>query len=226
MTRFVLATQIIQPIGGLEMGTNCTFKVEGSDWILQHIEGENIPNFVAKRVNDKNFHATMVDDDIVLPDGKVVNFRQLLIIEHDQGHDKVGDVVIQFRQNPHTGRFMVQVEQENVFETENCIKKIWRAARSSVDNIAQSVKKTVVHSGWMYSNPRRIGGKPIKTHYVITGWSPQLVESMMDVYDYVQCLDAQGLASFVKALQHMPDRPARSIFNQMRTPPLNGNNGK
>lgn len=204
---------------------NSTFKIKGSDWILQHTAEENIPNFIIKRENDKNFHATMVNDNIVLPDGKVVNFRQLLIIEHDQGYDKVGDVVIQFRQNPHTNRFTVQVEQENVFETDNNIKKIWRAVRSSVDNIAQAVKKTVIHSGWMYANPRRIGGKPIKTHYIIAGWSPQLSDSTMDVYDYVQTLDALGLATFLKALQHMPDRPARAIFNQMRTPPLNGNSG-
>jgi len=50
-------------------------------------------------------------------------------------------------------------------------------------------------------------------------------DQMMDVFDYVQTLDTLGLATFLKALQHMPDKPARAIFNQMRTPP-NGNGGK
>lgn len=205
-----------------------TFTISGCDWqvTLHDLEGETAANVTVQRAKGQNFHATMVNDNITLPDGKVANFRQLMLIEHDQGHDKVGDVVIQFRQDPSSGRYKVQFEQENVFETENTINKIWRAVRSSVDNIAQAVKKTVAHSGWVYANPRRIGGKPIKTHYVIAGWSPQLAEQMMDVYDYVQSLDSLGLATFLKALQHMPDRPARAIFNQMRTPPVNGNNGK
>jgi len=205
-----------------------TLKISGCDWQVtsQNVEGEIAENFIAQRAKGQNFHATMVNDSITTPDGKVINFRQLMIIEHDQEHDKVGDVVIQFRQNPHTGRYMVQVEQENVFETETNVKKIWRAVRSSIDNIAQAVKKTVIHSGWLYANPRRIGGKSIKTHYVIAGWAPQLAEQMMDVYDYIQSLDSLGLATFLKALQHMPDRPARAIFNQMRTPLVNGNDEK
>lgn len=198
-----------------------TFRINGCDWevTLEALDGDSITNLVAQRAKGQNFHATMVDDSVVLPDGKVANFRQLLIIEHDQGQDKVGDVVLQFRQEPHTNRYKVQVEQENVFETETTVKTTWRAIRSSVDNIAQAVKKTVAHSGWIYANPRRIGGKPIKTHYVIAGWSPQVADSMMDVYDFVQSLDALGLATFLKALQNMPERPARAIFNQMRTPP-------
>lgn len=203
-----------------------TFKISNCDWqvTLFNIEGETAENVRGERAKGQNFHATMVDDSVVLPDKKVVSFRQLLLIEHSQDGEKVGDVVIQFRRNPHTGRYCVQVELENVFETETIVKKIWRAVRSSVDNIAQAVKKTVAHSGWIYANPRRIGGKPIKTHYVIAGWALQLdADEMMDVFDYVQSLDALGLATFLKALQHMPDQPARAIFNQMRTPPQNGN---
>lgn len=193
-------------------------KISRSDWQLTLPEGDEVENFHAGRANGKNFHATMVDDSVTQPDGIVAKFRQLFLFEHDTAHDKVGDVVIQLRQNPATRRYMVQVEQENVFETETIVKKIWRAIRSSVDNIAQAVKKTVAHTGWIYSNPRRIGGKPIKTHYVIAGWAPQLADQMMDVYDYVQSFDAQGLAAFIKALQVMPETPARAIFNQMRTP--------
>lgn len=201
------------------------FNISGGDWQLAlqlGSEDQSITNFRLARANGKHFHVTMVEDTAILADGSTLRFRAPLIFEHDQGKDKVGDVVIIFRQHPHTGRFMVQVEEENVFEDETTVKKIWRAERSSVDNIAQAVKKTVVHTGWTYSNPRRIGGKPIKDHYVIANWAPQLAEKMMDVFDFVQNLDAQGLASFLKALQNMPDHPARMIFNQMRTPPQNG----
>jgi len=198
-----------------------TIGITGCDWKLTISEVQDgvAENLVAQRAGGQNFHATMVKDNITSKDGNVIEFRQLLLIEHDQGNDKVGDVVIQFRLNPNTNRYCVQVEEENVFETETTIKKIWRALRSSVDNVAQAVKKTVAHSGWIYANARRIGGKPIKTHYVIAGWSPQLTDQMMDVFDYVQSLDSPGLAAFLKALQVMPDHPARKIFNQMRTPP-------
>lgn len=198
-----------------------TLKIRGCDWeiTLNGVDGDTVENIMVRRNNDKNFHATMVDDNITI-DGVLKYFRQLLLVEHDQGKDKVGDVVIQFRQHPHTKRYMVYVEEENVFETETIVKKTWRAIRSSVDNIAQAVKKTVIPSGWIYANARRIGGKQIKTHYVIAGWSPQLADQMMDVYDYVDGLDSPGLSSFIKALRHMPERPARTIFNQMRTPPV------
>lgn len=201
-----------------------TFTLKDCDWqvILHEVDGESAGNVTVQRAGGQHFHATMISDSATRPNGTEFSFRQLLLIEHDQSHEKVGDVVIVLRQNPHTGRYMVQVEQENVFVTETSITKIWRAMRSSVDNIAQAVKKTVVHSGWVYTNPRRIGGKPLKTHYVIAGWSPQLAGSMLDVYDYVQTFDGPGLATFLKALQHMPDRPARAIFNQMRTPPTSG----
>ena len=197
-----------------------TLTIKNCDWqiTLNGVEGDVTENLVAQRAKGQNFHATMVMDNINV-NGKVKTFRQLLIIEHDQGKDKVGDVVIQLRLNPKTNRYHVQVEEENVFVTETDIKKIWRAPRSSVDNVEQSVKKTVAHSGWIYANARRIGGKPIKTHYVIAGWSPQMVDQMMDVYDYVQSHDSPGLATFLKALQIIPERPARAIFNQIRTPP-------
>ncbi|MEK7550866.1 MAG: hypothetical protein AAB535_03740 [Patescibacteria group bacterium] len=182
-------------------------KFSRSDWQVLLEPGEEIENFLIQRVKGQHFHISMVGDTAVKPDGDVANFRQPLIFEHDQGLNKAGDVVNQIRKHPSTGRYMVRVEQENVFETEIMVKKIWRTIKSGVDNIAQAVKKTVVHSGWIYSNPRRIGGMPIKTHYVIAGWAPQLVDQMMDVYDYVQSFDTMGLAAFIKALQNMPDRP-------------------
>ena len=151
-------------------------KVRGSDWVLQIPEGEEIENFLVQRSGGQHFHATMVDDTFVKQDGSEGTFRQLMLFEHDQGHDKVGDVVIQLRRHPETDRYMVQVDQENAFETETLVRKIYRAVRSSVDNVKQAVKREVAHTGWLYANARRIGGKPIKAHYVIAGWSPQLAE--------------------------------------------------
>ena len=188
-------------------------RIEDSDWILEHGEGETISNFVAQRETGQTYRATMITDI----NDQGVQFRQLFLFEQDRG-DKVGDVVLTFRQHPHSHRYMIQVEQEKVFVTEQEVIKIWRATRAGVDNPAHAIKRQVVSSGWIYSNPRRIGGKAIKTHYILAGWSPQLAGQMMDVYDYVQTLDAMGLAAFLKALQHMPDRPARAIFVQMRTP--------
>jgi hypothetical protein len=162
----------------------------------------------------------MVEARVSGKNGDPITFLQPMLFEHDNG-SKVGDVSIIFRKNP-SGRWMIQTDQEDVYEDETTIKKLWRTVRSSLDNIIQSVKKTVVHSGWIYSNARRIGGKAIQTHYVIAGWSPQLAEKMMDVFDYIQTLDSMGLACFVKALQHMPSEPAREIFEQMRIPFDNG----
>jgi hypothetical protein len=188
----------------------------GCDWQIK--TADDASNFVLSRQGGQNFHITLVEGQAKKPDGSVSTFRQPMIIEHDQGTEKVGDVVIVFREHPKTGRWMIQTDKEDVYENETTTKKIWRANRSSVDNVIQAVRKTVAHTGWIYANARRIGGKPIKTHYVIANWAPQLSEEMMDVYDYVQSLDSMGLASFLKALQIMPDRPARAIFNDMRNP--------
>lgn len=193
-----------------------TFNIGGGDWQLTHVVESPLPNFRLARAGGQHFHIVMVEDEFVGPDGSTGTFRQPLIIEHDQGKDKIGDVVIQLRKHPVTGRWMIQVEQETVFEDETTRSKTWRTARSSVDNPEQSVKKTVEHSGWLYSNPRRIGGKPIKTHFITAGWSPQLADSMMDVSEYVDCMDSMGLATFLKALKRLSSEEALEIFMQIR----------
>ena len=195
-------------------------QIKDSDWGVSFTnqEGDTAENFVVQRENGKNFHVTMIDDSVPLPNGEVAKFRQPMIFEHDQGAGKVGDIVIVLRLNPSTQRYCVQTEEENVFVTETDIIKIARADRSSVDRIEQAVKRSVVVTGKVYSNPRRIGGMSIVTNYVIAGWSPQNVDEMIDIYEYVQGLDSMGLATLLKALQHMPAEPAFTIFEQMRTP--------
>lgn len=198
-----------------------TFKIEQSDWliILHDVEGDRVGDVTIQRAGGQNFHASMVTDTVTRPDGsESLPFRQLMFFEHDNGQDKVGDVVIQIRKHPRTGRYMIQVEQENAFENTKSKTKAWRATRSSLDNIVQAVKRSVTHVGWLYTNPRRIGGKPIKSHYVLVGWSPQLANSMMDVYDYVQTPDAMGLATLLKAFQVMGDDLAMEILAQILHP--------
>lgn len=197
-----------------------SLKVRGSDWVvdLQGVDGDTIENLIIHRLGNQNFHGTMAEDSVMI-NGEEKRFRCFMLFEHDQGKDKVGDVVIQLRRDPVTGRYKVQVEKENALVDETTTNKIWRAMRSSVDNIVQAVKKTVIHTGWIYTNARRQGGKMVKTHYVDANWAPQLADQMMDVFDYVQTHDSPGHSAFLKALQVMPDRLAKIIFNQMRTPP-------
>ena len=193
-----------------------TVKVSGGDWQVRHANTNEVDNFVVERANGKHFHITMIDDSVVVKD-EVVEFRQPMLFEHDQGTGKSGDVVIQFRRHPRTGRYMVQTETETVFEDETTKHEIIRATRSGVDNIAQAVKKAVTLTGEIYSNPRRIGGKPIKTHFVVANWSPQLASSMTDVYDYVRGPDSMGEAAFQKALAVMEDdQVALTLFLQTR----------
>jgi hypothetical protein len=203
------------------------FDKPGCDWqatisgVPKELAGRELvaENVVLARANGKNFHSTLVEGTVPGTENK---FWQLLSIEHDSGHDKVGDVVIIFRKNPHSKRWMVQVETEDAYITETETFRVWRANRSSVDNIEQSVKRTVNHSGWMYTNTRRLGGKQVKTHFVIAGWSPQLAEQMMDVYDFAETLDGPGLSAWAKAMHVMPDNPAREIFRHWRTPSVEG----
>ncbi len=77
---------------------------------------------------------------------------------------------------------------------------------------------TVVPVGMGYSNSRRLGGNMIAQHYVESGWSPQLADRMLDVFDYVDSPDCPGQSTFLKALKHMPNTMAQEIFNQIRYP--------
>jgi hypothetical protein len=198
------------------------FSKPGCDWqivlVNPHKEGEDLvaDNFVLARANGLHFHSTLVEGHAKSKEQQDIEFWGPVSIEHGNGQ-KVGDVVLVFRRGP-LGRWMVQVEEEDAYETETLIKKVIRAARSSLDNVIQAVKKTVVQVGMGYANPRRLGGNMIAQHYVESGWSPQLADKMMDVFDYIQTPDSLGQAVFLKALQHMPDKMAREIFNQIRKP--------
>jgi len=170
-------------------------------------------NLVFFRPEDnKFFHLTLVKND--LPGGKF--YMSPMLFEHGDGN-KVGDIVVTLRKSP-TGRWMVQVEKETVFVTETETIEVFRSKRSSLDNEEPSIKRSVVKVGEGYSNPRRIGGKPIFCHYLLAGWSPQLAENMMDVFDFLLCTDMIGQSCFLRSLQHMPDEVAREIFSQMRAP--------
>jgi len=194
-------------------------QISNCDWLINlinPIEKENgeivVENFVLHRKNDKTFHATMVEAKI-----GDIKFRQPIIIEHGN-NNKVGDIVIIFRKNPHNHRWMVQCDQEDVYVTEEKIEKIVRAQRSSLDNVKQAVNRKVIMVGEGYSNPRRIGGEKIFQHYVTVGWGPQIADQMIDVFDYVDSLDFQGQSVFLKTLKHMPHEMAYEILDQIRKP--------
>ncbi len=187
--------------------------------IVDNIAIIEVDNYLIKRADDKFFFSTLqkcITGDTI--------FYQPLFFEQNSpdNPDKIGDVIILLRKNPHTHRWMIQIDQEDLFETEFITRRVWRTLRSFLDNIIQSVGNRVVnHIGWIYSNPRRIGGKPIAVHYVTAGWAPQeeVINKMMDVFQYVQTTDAIGLAVFLKSLTHMSDKTAKEILGQLRNPP-------
>lgn len=209
------------------MDTSSTLKIRfrkpGCDWyetitgVPPELNGLvlDADNFELARENGKHFHTTLVEGHAP---GTGSEFWQPMSFEHDVDREKVGDVVIIFRKHPVTKRWMVESETDSAYVTATEILSTWRVPRSSNDNVAQAVKKTVNHSGWMYTNTRRQGGKQVKTHFVIANWAPQLTDQMMDVYDFAESLDGPGLASWAKAVHVMPDKPAHEIFRHWRTP--------
>lgn len=201
----------------------CDWKITLKDPRKGENEGELVAdNFVLARENGKHFHSTLVEGEA--PDGKGGTFRfwKPMSFEHDSGRNKVGDVVLIFRKSSEHGRWMVEVEQEDAYIDETTIQKIWRTIRSSLDNVIQAIKRTVVEVGRGYANPARLGGNMIAQHYVHAPWSPQKADSMMDVFNYLQTPDSLGQAVFLKALQHMPKEMADEIYSQMRMPHYNG----
>jgi len=210
------------------MDTIVRFGKPGCDWQIKLVNpkqgetGELIAdNFILARVSGKHFHTTLVEDEALNAEGKTFRFWKPMSFEHDQGRNKVGDVVLIFRKAPY-GRWLVEVEKENAFLDETTVQKVWRAIRSSLDNVIQAIKRTVVEVGRGYANPARLGGNMIAQHYVHAPWSPQKADSMMDVFNYVQSPDSLGQAVFLKALQHMPAEMADQIYHQMREPHYNG----
>jgi hypothetical protein len=199
------------------------FKKPGCDWFVtvsgvpQELAGREVDaeNYLLARESGKHFHSTLVKGT---DPASAAEFWQPMTIEHDADREKVGDIVIIFRKHPTTKRWMVLVEPDIAYVTEIQTVTTWRVPRSSVDNVTQSVKKPVSHSGWEYTNTRRLGGKQVKTHYVIAEWSAQQANKMMDVYDFAETLDGPGLASWAKAIHNMPNRPAIEIFRHWRTP--------
>lgn len=204
------------------------FDKPGCDWQItlvnpkQGESGELIAeNFVLARVSGKHFHSTLVEGEALNAQGQAFRFWKPMSFEHDLGRNKVGDVVLIFRKAPY-GRWLVEIEQEDAYLNETTIQKVYRATRSSLDNVIQAVKRTVVEAGRGYANPARLGGNMIAQHYVHAPWSPQKADSMMDVFNYVQSPDSLGQAVMLKALQHMPREMADEIYSQIRAPHYNG----
>lgn len=201
----------IKPVGD-EKFTGWAIQADG-------IEDGTISNFVLMRPDGKFFHLTMVKASVTMKDGSTAQFWQPMLLEHSADKiDRVGDVVVVIRRHPQTKRFMVQVEDDIVYLSEEETFLTKRVKRSSADNVEQAIQSRVTFAGDIYLNSRRIGGLPVKTHGIIAPWSPQLAAEMMDIYEFVQGPDAPGVAALMKYLQTLGrDDPAmaRAIFEQV-----------
>lgn len=194
------------------------FEILDGNWMLQvfpSTEAGKISNFLVYQKDGKFFEITMVEVKV----GEKSFFKPMIIEKGDISKGKIGDVVIILRQNPKSKRWMVQTEFEEMFVSKTESKKIPRAKRSSIDNPEQAVDRKVSFVGFGNSNPARIGAPaPIALHFVILGWSPQLSEQMTDIYYFIQSSeDLMGQATLLKALQNMPKKIAREIFEQIVT---------
>lgn len=185
-------------------------------------------NFLLMRRSQKNFFVKLIKMLNIGADGSESPYWLPRIFEFGNGY-KCGDVVIQFRKNPHTKRWCVDVEKEYASRTPDILEKVTRITRSSLDNVKQAVKKTVKETGLNWLNTQRIGGDKVATHCVDAGWSPQKAnaEQVMDVFEFVaNSPDSPGKVALLEALQHMPTPIAKQIAMNIIVPPTaNGNGG-
>ena len=201
------------------MNDGIIYKLPGG-WQIVIIEKPGCPgealNFVLDREDKKYFEATGVEGKT--PDGKTF-FKPMFFEKGDPTKGKIGDVVITFRENPATHEWMVDIEDEEMFETKTTSKMVKRAHRSSVHNPDQAIERRVDKVGEVNSNPGRIGAPfPIFLHCVIAGWSPQLYQkgALMSVSDYVDTLDSMGQSTMLKTLKLLPEEIAYQIVKQIR----------
>lgn len=195
------------------------YPIGNSNWSVLHEDADEISGFRAEMPDRKVYWVEAINATGTNPDGSEKKYVTVIVFEQDNGGDRAGDIVLTFRVGE-DGRYTVQTDEEVVHLTPKEFKKIMRATRSSVDNPKQSVKRRVVKAGEIYLNARRIGGKPVFTHYVLAGPATQAIPGVeqTDVFDYVRSQDGPGKAAFLDAIVHMSDKPARAIFRQMRDP--------
>lgn len=177
------------------------------------IEGLECDNYVVDRSDGKFFLNTMVETKGFNKDGDEVKYRLPRNFEIGDGQ-KCGDVIVQFRKHPKTGRWFVDVEPEFISNDVDEQEIVPRLKRASLDNLVKLFKKTVKKSGEEFLNSQRGGGDPVFTHAVVANWSPQFYGEgkLMDVFDFVQgTLDAPGKATILNSLQALQPEYAEQI---------------
>ncbi len=192
----------------------------------QPIEGRE-DEYVAKNYNlnrpdGKFFDQTMVTDYFVDKEGVSHPYSKNITFEADEGRDNVGDVVVVLRKGPN-GRWFVDVSYETIFINETESFQGMRLTRSSKSNVEQALRDdpntTVLHK---WSNPARLGGKPIFCHFVKGNYSPQFAKTgkSVDVYEYGQKhSDLLGAGAFFEGLISMPYAEiAFEVLAQLRDP--------
>lgn len=201
-----------------------TWRTQAID--VQPIEGRK-DEFVAKnyhlnRPDGKFFDQTMVTDHFVDKEGASHPYQKNMAFEADHGRDNVGDIVVVLRKSP-KGRWFVDVNYETVYLDEEDSFQGMRLTRSSKSNIEQALhddpNTTVLHK---WSNPARLGGKPIFCHFVKGNFSAQFTKAgkCVDVYEYGQKhSDLLGSGAFFEALISMPYAEiAHEVLSQLRDP--------
>ncbi len=179
-------------------------------------------NYHLNRPDGEYFDQTMVTDQFVDKDGVSQPYRKNMAFEADKGRDNVGDIVVVLRKSP-KGRWFVDVSYETVFISETESFQAMRLTRSSKSNVEQALhdepNATVLHK---WSNPARLGGKPIFCHFVKGNYSPQFAKDgkSVDVYEYGQKhSDLLGAGAFFEGLISMSYAEiASEVLSQLRDP--------
>ncbi|HVZ58367.1 MAG TPA: hypothetical protein VG935_01280, partial [Patescibacteria group bacterium] len=144
------------------------------------------------------------------------SYRTFKLFEHDRGEGYCGTCRVTLRRSP--TEWMIQIEEEEYFPSEDEVRTMTRATRASVEKPGHEKLADGPHieAGYGYANPRRIGGAPIKLGLVIKGWSPQLAGQMMSVRKFAKSLDLIGKGTFFSALVELPAEYADSIWHDLR----------
>lgn len=202
-----------------------------STWRTVTVNAQPIPgreneytadNYHLNRPDGEYFDQTIVTDYFVDKDGVKHPYPKNIAFEADKGKETVGDIVVVLRKGPN-GRWYVDVSMETVFISETESFEGLRLTRSSKSNVEQSLHDdpnlTILHK---WSNPARLGGKPIACHFVKGNYAPQKVKAgtSIDVFEYGQKHnDLLGAGAFLNGLISMAYAEiAFEVLTQMRDP--------
>jgi len=213
------------------MGSESTerrLQAVNTDWGVDILgqRDDTIENFVVRGGPNVPYYHTLVEAPIIDGVGGGKGGRTCIAIERDpKGSGYCGLAVITLsRSKGPKGRWHVVVEREVVFVSETEHKVIVRATRASVVNpdhekLTDDDNIDVGH-GW--SNPRRIGGPPIKVELEIQNWSPQLAKAgrLMDIAQFADVTEEFiGPGALMKAIRKLPVDIRLEVLEHLATDP-------